>query len=77
MPGIVDLSNQEQASVAQLLIDLDRESMARAAEALFQGVVEGSRINNFPLSRRDLRQIWSIRRSKTAGLARLIRGFCE
>jgi len=29
---------------------------------------EGSRKKNFPLSRRDLRQIWSIRRSKTAGL---------
>ncbi|MCP4663998.1 MAG: efflux RND transporter permease subunit, partial [bacterium] len=51
VPGIVDLPNQEQASVAQLLIDLDRESMARhgltpaamarAVEALFQGVVVG------------------------------------
>ncbi len=28
-------------------------------------------------SRPDLGQIWAIRLSKTAGLARLIRGFCD
>ncbi len=28
-------------------------------------------------SRPDLGQIWTIRLSKTAGLARLIRGFCD
>jgi len=56
VPGIVDLGNQEQASVPQLLIDFDRPAMAqrglsaaevsRMVEALFQGttvseVVEG------------------------------------
>jgi len=49
--GIVDLSNQEQASVPQLLVDFDREAMARygltpadmaqSVEALFQGTVAG------------------------------------
>lgn len=47
VPGIVDLSNQEQAPVPQLLFDLDRAAMARHGvsarevgrnlEALFQG----------------------------------------
>jgi len=47
VPGIVDLSNQEQAAVPQLVFDLDREAMARHGlpaaeaarnlEALFQG----------------------------------------
>jgi CzcA family heavy metal efflux pump len=51
VPGIVDLSNQEQAAAAQLVIDFDREAMARhglapadlaaAVEALFQGVEVG------------------------------------
>jgi Cu/Ag efflux pump CusA len=51
VPGIVDLSNQEQASVPQLLVDFDRQSMARfgltpadmaqSVEALFQGAVAG------------------------------------
>ena len=51
MPGIVDLSNQEQAAIPQLVIDFDRAAMARhglapadlavAVEALFQGVVAG------------------------------------
>ncbi|MCM2269829.1 MAG: efflux RND transporter permease subunit, partial [Thermoanaerobaculia bacterium] len=51
VPGIVDLSNQEQAAIAQLVIDFDREAMARhgltpaglaaAVEALFQGVEVG------------------------------------
>src|SRR6266540_4109408 len=49
--GLVDLSNQEQATVPQLLVDFDREAMARYAltpadmaqsvEALFQGTVAG------------------------------------
>jgi len=49
--GIVDLSNQEQASVPQLLVAFDREAMARygltpadmaqSVEALFQGTVAG------------------------------------
>ena len=51
VPGIVDLSNQEQASVPQLLIDFDRGAMARqglssadlaqSVEALFQGTPAG------------------------------------
>ena len=49
--GIVDLSNQEQATVPQLLLGFDRETMARygltptdmaqSVEALFQGTVAG------------------------------------
>ncbi len=49
--GIVDLSNQEQASVPQLLIDFDRTAMARyglsagslsrTVESLFQGTPSG------------------------------------
>jgi len=51
VPGIVDLSNQEQAAIPQLVIDFDRIAMARygltpadvgeAIEALFQGVPAG------------------------------------
>jgi len=51
VPGIVDLSNQEQAAIPQLVIDFDRTAMARygllpadlseAVEALFQGVGVG------------------------------------
>ena len=51
VPGIVDLSNQEQAPVPQLVVDFDRTAMARhglsladlgeATEALFQGVLAG------------------------------------
>ncbi len=51
VPGIVDLSNQEQAAIPQLVIDFDRPAMARrgltpadlsdAVEALFQGIVTG------------------------------------
>ena len=51
VPGIVDLSNQEQAAIPQLVIDFDRAAMARhgltpaelarAVEALFQGAVVG------------------------------------
>ncbi|MEM7350126.1 MAG: efflux RND transporter permease subunit [Acidobacteriota bacterium] len=51
VPGMVDLSNQEQAAIPQLVIDFDRPAMARhgllaadlaeAVEALFQGVVAG------------------------------------
>ena len=54
-PGIVDLSNQEQASVPQLVIDFDRRAMARhglspadvsdAVEALFQGVTVGELVD--------------------------------
>jgi len=51
VPGIVDLSNQEQATVPQLLLDFDREAMGRfgltpaglaqSIEALFQGAPAG------------------------------------
>jgi CzcA family heavy metal efflux pump len=51
VPGIVDLSNQEQSAIPQLVIDFDRTAMARhglapadlaaAVEALFQGVQVG------------------------------------
>ena len=51
VPGIVDLSNQEQAAIPQLIIDFDRSAMARhglspadlgeSVEALFQGVLVG------------------------------------
>lgn len=51
VPGIVDLSNQEQAAIPQLLVDFDREAMARwglssrdlstTIEALFQGTRVG------------------------------------
>jgi Cu/Ag efflux pump CusA len=51
VPGIVDLSNEEQASIPQLVIDFDRDSMARygldpagvsdGVAALFQGVEVG------------------------------------
>ncbi|MCP3956957.1 MAG: efflux RND transporter permease subunit [bacterium] len=51
VPGIVDLSNLEQAAIPQLVIDFDRAAMARhgllpadladAVEALFQGIAVG------------------------------------
>ncbi len=51
VPGVVDLSNQEQAAIPQLVIRFDRTAMARhglspadlgdAVEALFQGSVVG------------------------------------
>ena len=51
VPGIVDLSNQEQAAIPQLVVDFDRAALARhglhpadlsqAVEALFQGLVVG------------------------------------
>jgi CzcA family heavy metal efflux pump len=51
VPGLVDVGNQEQASVPQLLVDFDREAMARhglrpadvgrSLEALFQGTPAG------------------------------------
>jgi len=61
VPGIVDLSNQEQAAIAQLVIDFDREGMARhgltpadlaeAVEALFQGVEVGEVVDEGLTSR--------------------------
>jgi CzcA family heavy metal efflux pump len=61
IPGIVDLSNSEQASVPQLLIDFDRVAMARhglsagslarIVEALFQGTEAGEIVEEGLVSR--------------------------
>ncbi|MFN0149257.1 MAG: efflux RND transporter permease subunit [bacterium] len=61
VPGIVDLSNSEQASVPQLLIDFDRVAMARhgisaaamsrTVEALFQGTEAGEIVEDGLVSR--------------------------
>jgi CzcA family heavy metal efflux pump len=51
VPGLVDLSNQEQSTVPQLLVEFDRQAMARhgltpadvarSLEAVFQGTAAG------------------------------------
>ena len=61
VPGIVDLSNQEQQSVPQLLVEFDREAMARldlspaalarGVEALFQGTEAGEIVEDALASR--------------------------
>ncbi len=61
VPGIVDLSNQEQASVPHLLIRFDRSAMARhglssaalarTVEALFQGTPVGEIVEDGIVSR--------------------------
>jgi len=61
VPGIVDLSNQEQASIPQLLIDFDRPALARHGlsaadlsrfvEAAFQGTTVGEIIEDGLVSR--------------------------
>lgn len=61
VPGIVDVSNQEQASVPQLAIDFDRRAMARhgmtpaslsrTVEALFQGTPAGEIVEGGVVSR--------------------------
>ena len=61
LPGIVDLSNSEQASVPQLLIEFDRvamarhglsaASLARTVEALFQGTEAGEIVEEGIVSR--------------------------
>lgn len=61
VPGIVDLSNQEQAGASQLLLDFDREAlarhglsvaaMARSVEALFQGTEVGEIVEDGLVSR--------------------------
>ncbi len=61
VPGLVDLSNQEQATVPQLLVEFDREAMARhglspadvarSLEALFQGTVAGEIVESGLTSR--------------------------
>lgn len=61
VPGIVDLSNTEQAGIPQLLIEFDRIAMARhglssaalaqSVEALFQGTKAGEIVENGVTSR--------------------------
>jgi CzcA family heavy metal efflux pump len=61
VPGVVDLSNAEQSSVPQLLIDFDRPalarhgltpaSVARSVEALFQGTDAGEILEGGLVSR--------------------------
>ena len=61
VPDLVDLSNQEQATVPQLLVDFDREAMARhglrpqdlarSLEALFQGTAAGEVVESGLTSR--------------------------
>lgn len=61
VPGIVDVSNQEQASVPQLVIDFDRSalprygltpaSLSRTVEALFQGTEAGEIVEAGVVSR--------------------------
>lgn len=61
VPGIVDLSNTEQASVPQLLIDFDRAAMSRfglsatslsqTVEAMFQGTEVGEIVEDGIASR--------------------------
>jgi Cu/Ag efflux pump CusA len=61
VPGIVDLSNEEQSSVPQLLVDFDRPalarhgltpaSLARSVEAAFQGTAAGEILEGGLVSR--------------------------
>jgi Cu/Ag efflux pump CusA len=71
VPSLVDLSNQEQASVPQLLIDFDREAMgaarvtpadlSRSVEALFQGATAGEIVEGGLTSRIAVRLPESLR----------------
>jgi CzcA family heavy metal efflux pump len=61
VPGLVDVSNQEQASVPQLVLDFDRAALARhglsaatlsrTIEALFQGTEAGEVVSEGLISR--------------------------
>ncbi len=61
VPGLVDVSNTEQASVPQLVIDFDRralslhgltpDGLSRAVEALFQGTEAGEIVEGGVVSR--------------------------
>jgi CzcA family heavy metal efflux pump len=61
VPGLVDLSNQEQAAIPQLVVDFDRAALARhglspadlsaAVEALFQGYEVGEVVEEGLVSR--------------------------
>jgi CzcA family heavy metal efflux pump len=72
--GIVDLNNQEQASVPQLLIDPDRSALARhglssadfaqTVEALFQGTEAGEIVEDGVVSRVVVRYPEELRRDR-------------
>jgi CzcA family heavy metal efflux pump len=72
--GLVDLSNQEQASVPQLLIDPDRVALARygltsadfaqTVEALFQGTLAGEIVEDGVVSRVVVRFPEELRRDR-------------
>lgn len=74
VPGIVDLGNQEQASVPQLLIEFDRPAMARhgvtaaslarTVEALFQGSEVGQIAEGGVVSRVVVRYPEDLRRDR-------------
>ena len=74
VPGIVDLGNQEQASVPQLLIEFDRPAMARhgvtaaslarTVEALFQGSDVGQIAEGGIVSRVVVRYPEDLRRDR-------------
>ncbi|MCC6653048.1 MAG: efflux RND transporter permease subunit, partial [Candidatus Eisenbacteria bacterium] len=74
VPGIVDLGNQEQASVPQLLIAFDRPAMARhgitsaslarTVEALFQGSEVGQMAEDGVVSRVVVRYSENLRRDR-------------
>jgi Cu/Ag efflux pump CusA len=75
VPGIVDLGNQEQASVPQLLIEFDRPAMARhgvtaaslarTVEALFQGSEVGQIAEGGVVSRVVVRYPEDLRRDRS------------
>jgi CzcA family heavy metal efflux pump len=76
VPGIVDLSNQEQASVPQLAFDLDREALGRFGlsaqeagrnlEALFQGSPAAELIEDGIVSRVVVRYPERLRANRDA-----------
>jgi CzcA family heavy metal efflux pump len=74
VPGIADLSNTEQASVPQLMIEFDRPAMARfgvsatslarTVEALFQGAEVGEIVEEGIVSRVVVRYPEGLRRER-------------
>src|SRR5215203_2070629 len=74
VPGLVDVSNTEQASVPQLVIDFDRDalslhgltpaSLSRSVEALFQGTEAGEIVTGGVVSRVVVRLPERLRESR-------------
>jgi CzcA family heavy metal efflux pump len=74
VPGVVDVSNTEQASVPQLVIDFDRPALAlhgltpaslsRSVEALFQGTEAGEIVERGVVSRIVVRLPERLRESR-------------